>query len=106
MKVKLNDKVKVTTGKDKGKTGKVMKVLSKQNKIVVEKVNILTKYTKKTQTKPGEMIKFEAPINVSNIMVICPHCEAPTRVGYKIAEDKKKKRICKKCNSLLDKITK
>jgi large subunit ribosomal protein L24 len=105
MKVKINDKVKVITGKDKGKTGKITKLLSKQNKIVVEKVNMKTKHIKKTSTKPGEKIQFEAPMQASNAMVVCPHCDKPTRVGYKLSKDAKKQRICKKCNGLLDKIT-
>ncbi len=103
MKIKLQDLVYVTTGKDKGKKGKVIKLLSRQDKIVVEKVNIRKKHVKKTTERPGEKIEFEAPIHVSNVMVICPNCSKTSRVGYKKPEKGKKQRICKKCNETLDK---
>ncbi len=102
MKVKLQDTVKVITGKDNGKEGKVIKTLSKQGKVVVEKVNIKTKHIKKTEQRPGERIQFEAPIEVSNVMVVCPNCKKLTRVGYKKLEGGKKDRICKKCSETLD----
>ena len=103
MKVKLNDQVIVTAGKDKGKKGKIMRILRKQRKIVVEKVNVRTKHIKKTTEKPGQKIQFEAPIDVSNVMVICTSCNKQTRVGYKKLESGKKQRTCKKCNESLDK---
>ena len=106
MKVKVNDKITVIAGKDKGKSGTVMKVLSKQNKIVVEKINIKTKHIKKTAQKAGEKIQFEGPFNASNAMVLCPSCNKATRVGYKILDSGKKQRICKKCNEAIDKVTK
>lgn len=103
MKIKLNDKVAVITGKDKGKTGNVMRVLSKQNSVVVEKINLKTKHIKKTTQKAGEKIQFEGPVNVSNVMLICPNCSKKTRVGYNKLENKKKQRICKKCKETVDK---
>lgn len=103
MKVKLNDQVAIIAGKEKGKKGKIMKVLRKQDKIVVEKINIRTKHIKKKENKPGERIKFEAPMHVSNVMLICPHCEKATRVGYKKLTSGKKQRICKKCKEGVDK---
>ncbi len=106
MKLKLNDQVQVVTGKDKGKKGGIIKILSKQNKIVVEKVNIRTKHIKKTSQKPGERIQFEAPIDGSNVMLICPSCGKTARVGYKKLENNKKQRICKKCKESVEKITK
>lgn len=106
MKVKLNDQVKVIAGKDKGKSGKITKVLVKQNKIVIEKINIRTKHIKKTAQKPGEKIHFEAPIDASNVMVLCPNCNKQTRIGYKKLENGKKQRICKKCKEVIDKVTK
>lgn len=102
MKIKIGDTVLVTTGKDKGKKGKVIKLLRKQDKLTVEKTNIRTKHIKKTERKPGEIIKFEAPMHISNIMCVCPNCEKTTRVGYKKLETGKKQRICKKCNQSLD----
>ena len=106
MKLKAKDTVKVIAGKDKGKTGKVMRIFRNQNKIVVEKVNILTKHIKKTAQKPGEKITFEAPFDASNVMVICPHCKKTTRVGYKKLKSGKKERTCKKCKETLDQETK
>lgn len=105
MKVKLNDHVKVIAGKDKGKTGKVVKIFSSSNKVVVEKVNIRTKHVKKTARKAGEKVQYEAPIDASNVMIICPGCKEKTRVGYKISEGSKKRRSCKKCKEIMDKVT-
>ncbi|MFA5820900.1 MAG: 50S ribosomal protein L24 [Candidatus Gracilibacteria bacterium] len=102
MKIKLNDKVQIIAGKDKGKTGKVMKVSVKKNTVIVEKANIRTKHIKKTQTKAGERIQFEVPINVSNVMIVCPNCKKLARVGYKKLANGKKDRICKKCKESLD----
>ncbi len=106
MKLKVQDQIKVLSGKDKGKTGKVMKIYRKQNKVVVEKVNMRTKHIKKTQQRAGEKIVFEAPIDASNVIVICPQCKKTTRVGYKKLEKGKKERICKKCSETLDTVTK
>ncbi len=106
MKVKTHDQVVVITGKDKGKKGTVLKTVSKHNKIVVEKVNIRTKHVKKTAERPGERIQFEAAINASNVMVLCPSCDKAVRVGYDIPKEGKKQRVCKKCNSPLDKAPK
>lgn len=103
MKIKLNDQVVVIAGKDKGKKGKIIKVLVKQNKVVVEKLNMRTKHIKKTKDKPGDRIKFEAPMDASNVMLLCQHCGKPTRVGYKKLTTGKKQRICKKCKETVDK---
>lgn len=105
MKVKMNDNVLVVTGKDRGKTGKIMRIMSQDEKIVVEKVNMRTKHVKKTQTRPGSKITFEAPLHVSNVMVVCPNCKKRTRVGYTKLESGKKQRVCKKCDESLDKAT-
>ena len=102
MKLKLQDQVFVTTGKDKGKKGAITRILRKQNKIVVEKVNIKTKHIKKTTEKAGSKIQFEAPIDASNVMIICPNCKKTARIGYKKLEKGKKERICKKCSEALD----
>ena len=102
MKVKLNDKVFVISGKEKGKNGKVMRILTKSSKVVVEKLNMRTKHIKKTSGRAGEKIHFEAPMAISNVMVLCPGCSKPTRVGYKILANNAKERVCKKCNESLD----
>lgn len=105
MKIKLNDNVLVIAGKDRNKNGKVIRVDSKNDKVVVEKLNMRTKHIKKTQTKPGSKVVFEAPMQVSNVMPICPQCKKMTRVGYTKLESGKKQRVCKKCKESLDKIT-
>lgn len=102
MKIKVNDKVLVISGKDKGKVSKVIRVIAKHNKIVVEKVNMRTKHIKKTSTRAGEKITFEAPLDVSNVMVMDPKENKPTRVGYKVLENGKKERISKLSGVSLD----
>ncbi len=98
MKILSNDTVLVIAGKDKGKTGKVMRTLTKRDRIVVEKINIIVKHIKKTPQRAGERIKREAPIHISNVKLVCPNCKKPTRVGYTQLKTGKKARICKKCN--------
>lgn len=106
MKIKLDDNVVIIAGKDKGKTGKIIKLLPKQNKVVVEKANIRTKHIKKSSERPGEIVKYEAPFNASNVMVICPQTKKRTRVGYKKVEGGKKMRIAKTSKETLDLTTK
>ncbi|MBN1258634.1 50S ribosomal protein L24 [Candidatus Peregrinibacteria bacterium] len=102
MRVKANDKILVIAGKYKGKTGKVMRVYKKTEKITVEGVNVRTKHIKKTSTHAGQKIKYEAPFSVSNAMVVCPNCEKATRVAYKIPKEGTKFRVCKKCGESLE----
>ncbi len=102
MKVKVNDKVLVISGKDKGKQSRVTRVMVKNQKLIVEKVNMKTKHVKKSSQKAGEKITFEGPIDASNVVIICPNCTKPTRAGYKLLDNGKKERICKKCNQSLD----
>ncbi len=102
MKIKANDKVLVISGKDKGKISKVIRVIAKHNQIVVEKVNMRTKHIKKTSTRAGEKITFEAPMDASNVMVMDPKENKPTRVGYRILENGKKERISKLSGTSLD----
>lgn len=104
MKIKVNDKVIVIAGKNRGKTGKVLRTISKHNKVVVEGVNIRTRHIKKNQQRPGEIIKYEAPFNISNVMIIDPKEGKPTRVGYKVGENGKKERISKLSGVILDNI--
>lgn len=105
MKLKTGDKVVVITGKDKGKEGKITKILRKQNKLVVEKVNMRTKHIKKTQNRAGEKITFEAAMDASNVMLICPDTGKRTRIGYRKLADGKKERFSKKSNQSIDKVT-
>lgn len=102
MKIKNNDKIKIIAGKDKGKEGKVIQTMPKDDLIVVEGLNLMIKQIKKQKDgKPGQKIQFPCPMNSSKGMLICPHCNKPVRIGYKILENKKKARICKKCGEVL-----
>jgi len=104
MKLKLNDKVLIIAGKDKGKTGKIIKVIKKHNRIVVEKCNMRTKHIKNTAQRKGEKIRFEAPMSVSNAMILDPGLNKPTRIGYKFLENGKKERISRLSGMSLDNI--
>lgn len=95
--IKSGDKVYITTGKDKGKTGKVLKILTKKNKVVVEKVNVVKRHTKPTQQSPtGGIVEKELGINISNVMLVDPESNTPSRAGYKTDEKGKKIRVSKK----------
>lgn len=102
MKIKVNDKVLVTAGKFKGKTGAVMRVFEKSDRVTVEKVNIRTRHVKKTATQAGQRLQYEAPFSVSNVMLICPSCNKATRVAYKVTAAGKKNRVCKKCSQSVE----
>ena len=102
MKVKKNDNVLVITGKDAGKTGKVLVALPKDNKVVVAGVNLLKKHKKARSAQDVSKIETQnGAIDVSNVMVVCPKCDKATRVSYKVEGDKKV-RVCKKCGAILD----
>jgi len=99
MNIKKNDTVKILTGKDRGKIGKVIKVDLKSRKLMVEGLNLYKKHMRpKKQGEKGEIIQISRPINVSNLMIVCPNCKQPNRVGFRF-EDKNKFRYCKKCHS-------
>ena len=103
MHVKKGDKVQVISGKDKGKQGVILSAFPKNNRVLVEGVNIIKKHSKPTQANPqGGIIEKEAPIHVSNVMALDPKTGVPTRVGYQLV-DGKKVRIAKKSGELLDK---
>ena len=100
--VKNGDTVVVISGKDNGKTGKVKAVSPKSNRVIVEGVNFVSKHQKaKNAQEKSQIIKAEAPIDASNVMVVCPHCGKATRVAHKVV-DGKHTRVCKKCGEALD----
>jgi large subunit ribosomal protein L24 len=102
MKIKKGDKVKVLSGKDSGKTGKVLQVYTDRDKVSVEGVNLVYKNMRpKKQGEKGQRIQFPAPLAVSNIALVCPQCGQAVRVGYKILENKSKVRVCKKCKEII-----
>jgi large subunit ribosomal protein L24 len=98
MRIKKNDKVKVIAGKDAGKNGKILNIINSKGKVVVEGVNIIKKHVRpKKDGEKGQRVEIAVPIDVSNVMLICPACGKETRVGYQMSEDGKKSRFCKKC---------
>lgn len=102
MKVIKNDTVLVISGNYKGKKGKVLKVFPKQSRVIVEGVNFIKRHTRPTQKSPqGGIVEKEASIHVSNLMVVCPKCDTPSRLGRKILEDGKRIRVCGSCGEML-----
>ena len=103
IRIKKDDKVKILTGKDKGKISKVLKVIKKSNKVVVENINVVKVHQKPTQASPqGGIVEKSMPIEVSNIILMCNNCVKPTRVSIKELENGKRVRVCKKCNEQID----
>ncbi|MEJ5365683.1 MAG: 50S ribosomal protein L24 [Desulfosoma sp.] len=101
--IKKNDTVMVIAGKEKGKSGKVLRILTKKDRAVVEKLNMVKRHMRPgAHSRQGGIVEKEAPIHISNLMVICSKCTDPTRVGYKNLEDGRKVRFCKKCGELID----
>jgi large subunit ribosomal protein L24 len=101
--VRKNDLVMVTAGKDKGKTGKVLRIVKKKDRLIVEKINMIKRHVKPSQKSKGGIMERESPIHVSNVMVYCEKCSKPVRTGSKILEDGRKIRFCKKCEEAIDK---
>lgn len=99
MRIKKNDNVKILRGKDRAKTGKVLRVLPEDKKVVVENLNLVKRHSKARQAgEKSEIITVAAPIHTSNVQVICPKCSKPTRLGSKVV-DGKNVRVCKKCEA-------
>lgn len=102
-KIKKNDKVMVIAGKEKGKIGTVLKVDVDRWRVVIEKVNIVKRHARPgPRTEQGGIIEKEAPVHLSNVMIVCGKCAEPTRIGHKRLEDGQKVRVCKKCGESLD----
>lgn len=98
MKIKKGDTVLVVSGKDKGKKGKILKAFPTERKVLIESVNLKKRHQKPKKTgDKGQIIQKPAPIDISNVKIICSKCNKPARVGYKVINNKKY-RICKKCN--------
>ena len=101
--VKKNDQVAVITGKEKGKTGKVLRVLPKKESVLVEKVNFVKRHTRPSSSnRQGGIIEKESPIHLSKVMIVCAKCSAKVKIGSKKLEDGKKVRYCKKCGEVID----
>ena len=103
--IRKNDNVIVTTGKDRGKRGRVLRVVPDKNRLIVEGVNIIKRHTKANPQRgiKGGLVEREASLHASNVQLLCPECGKPTRLGRKILGDGRKVRICRKCEGVVDK---
>jgi large subunit ribosomal protein L24 len=103
--VRKNDNVVVITGKDRGKRGRVLKVVPAKNRLIVEGVNIIKRHTKPNPQRQikGGLVEREAALHASNVQLVCPECGKPTRLGSKFLTDGRKVRICRKCEGVVDK---
>ena len=103
MKIKKNDTVLVIAGKDRGKKGKVRKALPRKGQLIVEGVNMIKRHSRaRREARQAGIIELEAPLDASNVMLICNKCNKPARVGYRFLDDGKKARICRSCDEVLD----
>jgi len=101
-KIRQGDIVQVSKGKDIGKKGKVLKVLTAKTKAIVEGINLAKKHKRQTrQDQSGGIVSIEMPINMSNLMLLCKHCNRPARVGFKVLADGTKSRFCKACKEVI-----
>lgn len=103
MQIRKNDSVMVISGKERGKTGKVLRVLNEEDAVVIERLNIVKRHTKpRGPQQTGGIVEKEAAIHASNIMIMCDKCNAPARIGRKVLADGKKVRVCRNCKEPLD----
>ena len=101
--IKKDDKVKVITGKDKGKIGKVLKIVNKKDRILVENINVIKRHTRPSaQNRQGGIVESESPVPWANVMLMCNKCVSPVRVKMQRLDDGKKVRVCRKCNEIID----
>lgn len=104
--IRKDDQVEVIAGKDLGERGSVVSILTKKSRVVVEGVNMLKKHQKAQQAGrqqvQAQILEFEGPIDLSNVMLVCPSCEERTRVGFRLRDDDYKTRFCKKCDADID----
>ena len=102
--VKKDDMVKIIAGKEKGKTAKVLRVFPAKGRVVVEGLNVIKRHTRPSQVNPeGGIVEKEAPMSLSNVMLVCGSCNEAARTGMRKLEDGSKARYCKKCNASVDK---
>ena len=101
--VKKDDLVMIVAGKDKGKSGKVLRVLPEKERVLVESINLIKRHTRPSQSNSeGGIIEKEAPIALSNVQLLCQGCNKPARTGLRVLEDGSKVRFCKKCNEIVN----
>ena len=103
MQIRKNDSVMVISGKERGKTGKVLRVNPKEDAVIIERINVVKRHTKpRGPQQAGGIVEKEASIPASNIMIMCDKCNAPVRIGKKILTDGNKVRVCRRCGDALD----
>ncbi len=105
LKVKKNDTVRVITGADAGKTGRVLQVFPSENRLLVEHVHMIKRHTRPNPARQikGGIAERESKIHVSNVQLVCPTCSAPRRIAFQITPEGRKVRLCRKCQTVLDK---
>ena len=103
MQIRKNDSVMVIAGKERGKTGKVLRVVPDKGALIIERMNLVKRHTRpRGPQQPGGIVEKEAPVHVSNVMIMCDKCNAPVRIGRKTLGDGKKIRICRRCGEALE----
>ena len=103
LKLRKNDNVMIIAGKERGTTGKILKVLSEKDRAIIERLNLVKRHTKpRGPQQPGGILEKDASIHVSNLMLMCDRCNAPIRFGHKVLGDGKKVRICRRCGETID----
>ena len=103
MQIRKNDSVMVVTGRERGKTGKVLRVMPDRDAAIIERVNLVKRHAKaRGPQQPGGIVEKEAPMRLSNIMLMCDKCNAPVRVGRKVMADGDKARVCRRCGDPID----
>lgn len=103
MQIRKNDSVMVISGKERGKTGKVLRVNPREDAVIIERVNVVKRHTKpRGPQQSGGIIEKEASIPASNIMIMCDKCNAPVRMGRRVLADGNKVRVCRRCDEALD----
>jgi large subunit ribosomal protein L24 len=101
-KVRREDTVQVITGRERGKTGVVRQVMRGEGRVVIAGVNVVKRHMRPRADRPGGIVEREAPVHVSNVMVVCKSCSKPTRVAFRFRDDGRKIRYCRRCNQSLD----
>ncbi len=103
LKLRKNDNVMIIAGKERGTTGKILKVLSEKDRAIIERLKLVNRHTKERgPQQPGGILEKEASIHISNLMLMCDRCNAPIRFGHKVLGDGKKVRICRRCGETID----
>ena len=101
--IRKNDSVMVIAGRERGKTGKVLRMIPERGRVIVERMNLVKRHTRARGPKqPGGILEKEASIHISNLMLMCDKCNAPVRAGRKVLEDGEKVRVCRRCGEPLD----